>query len=118
MPPSIFAQCGGKSLKLSVSREEFEELTLPLLEQTETYLDVVLKKADLTWDGIDVVIEVGGSTRMPAVQAMLRRVTAKEAEKGVNPDECVAVGAAYWAAIMAVRDAEEVRPAFCRTRSR
>src|SRR5688500_6159866 len=45
----IFAQCAGKSLKMQVTREEFEELTRPLLEQTETYLDVVLKKADITW---------------------------------------------------------------------
>jgi hypothetical protein len=107
----IFAQCGGKSLKLSVSREEVEELTLPRREQTETYLDVVLKKADLGWADIDVVIEVGGSTRMPAVQGMLRRVTEKEAEKGVNQDECVAIGASYWAAILMVRQATEAKEA-------
>ncbi len=77
----IFAQCAGKSLKMQITREEFEELTRPLLEQTETYLDVVLKKADLTWDSIDVVIPVGGMTRIPAVQQMLERVTNAEQEE-------------------------------------
>jgi molecular chaperone DnaK len=104
----IFAQCAGKSLKMQVTREEFEELTRPLLEQTETYLEVVLKKADLTWEQIDVVIPVGGMTRIPAVQLMLERVTKKKLEKGVNPDECVAVGAAYWAAILMVREANSL----------
>ncbi|MBL4848728.1 MAG: Hsp70 family protein, partial [Planctomycetes bacterium] len=105
----IFAQCGGKSLKLSISRDEFEELTLPLLEQTETYMDVVLKKANIDWAELDCIIPVGGSTRMPAVKAMLERVTQQKSEKGVNPDECVAVGAAYWAAILMVRAAKELQ---------
>jgi molecular chaperone DnaK len=105
----IFAQCAGKSLKIPVERAEFQQLTQPLLEQTETYLDVVLQKAGITWADVDVVVPVGGSTRMPAVPELLTRVTGREPEKGVNPDECVAVGAAYWAAIMAVRDAEELQ---------
>jgi len=105
----IFAQCAGKSLKLSITREEFEELTLPLLEQTETYMDVVLKKANLEWKDLDCIIPVGGSTRMPAVKEMLERVTQQKSEKGVNPDECVAVGAAYWAAILMVREAKELQ---------
>ncbi|MEZ6188918.1 MAG: Hsp70 family protein [Planctomycetota bacterium] len=105
----IFAQCGGKSLKVPVTRETFEDLTRPLLEQTETYVDMVLSKAGLTWDQIDEVVPVGGSTRMPMVHEMLTRVTGKEPSKGVNPDECVAAGAAYWAAILAVRQGEELQ---------
>ncbi|HBP22019.1 MAG TPA: hypothetical protein DEA08_30075, partial [Planctomycetes bacterium] len=105
----IFAQCGGKSLKLAVTRDEFQELTLPLLEQTETYMDVVLKKADLGWNDLDVIVPVGGSTRMPAVKEMLERVTGKKCEKGINPDECVSIGAAYWAAILMVREAKQLQ---------
>ena len=104
---NVFVQCGGKSAKVSITREDFNELTLPLLEQTETYLDVVLQKANVAWDDIDVVLAVGGSTRMPQVYEMLKRVTGKEPEKGVNPDECVAIGAVYWAAILLVREAEQ-----------
>ena len=105
----VFAQCAGKSLKIEVSREQFEELTLPLLEQTETYLSVVLEKAGVSWDDLDVLLMVGGSTRMPMVEEMLTRVTGKMPEKGINPDECVALGAVYWGAILLVREAEELR---------
>jgi molecular chaperone DnaK len=104
---NVFVQCMGKSAKISITRELFDELTRPLLEQTETYLDVVLQKASLHWKDIDIVLAVGGSTRMPQVQEILQRVTGREPEKGVNPDECVATGAVYWAAIMLVRDADD-----------
>ncbi len=106
---NIFAQCAGKSSKINITVEQFEEMTKPLLDQTETYLDVVLKKASLGWDDIDVLLMVGGSSRMPMVPRMLKRVTTKDPEKGVNPDECVAVGAAYWAAILLVREAEQLK---------
>src|SRR2546421_1642345 len=106
---TVFAQCAGKSSKVTISQEEFEEMTKPLLDQTETYLEVVLKKANLTWKDIDVLLMVGGSSRMPHVPRMLTRVTGKDPEKGVNPDECVAIGAAYWAAILLVREAEQLK---------
>ncbi|HZU95498.1 MAG TPA: Hsp70 family protein, partial [Planctomycetota bacterium] len=106
---NIFAQCAGKSSKINISVEQFEEMTKPLLDQTETYLEVVLKKANLQWSDIDVMLMVGGSSRMPMVPRMLKRVTGKDPEKGVNPDECVAVGAAYWAAILLVREAEQLK---------
>jgi len=105
----VFAQCSGKSLKANVTREELEDLTRPLLEQTETYLELVLTKAGMKWEDLDVIIPVGGSTRMPAVFKMLQEVTGKEPEKGVNPDECVAIGAAYWAAIVAMRESESLQ---------
>ena len=105
----IFAQCAGKSLKVDITRAQFEELTRPLLEQTETYLELVLTKAGLNWEDIDVVLPVGGMTRVPSVMEMLRQVTGKDPEKGVNPDECVASGAAYWAAISGMRAAEQLQ---------
>jgi molecular chaperone DnaK len=106
---NVFAQCAGKSSKVNITNEQFEEMTKPLLDQTETYLEVVLKKASLEWSDIDVLLMVGGSSRMPMVPRMLKRVTGKDPEKGVNPDECVAVGAAYWAAILLVREAEQLK---------
>jgi molecular chaperone DnaK len=105
----VFAQCGGKSLKLPITREEFETITRPLLEQTETYMEMVLVKAGLSWPDLDLIIPVGGSTRMPMVTEMLTQVTGKDPEKGVNADECVAVGAAYWAAIMATQQHEKLQ---------
>ena len=105
----VFAQCGGKSLKVDITRAQFEELTRPLLEQTETYLELVLTKAGLNWDDIDVILPVGGMTRVPSIMEMLKQVTGKEPEKGVNPDECVASGAAYWAAIVGMRAAEKLQ---------
>ncbi len=106
---NIFAQCAGKSSKINITVEQFEEMTKPLLDQTETYLEVVLKTANLEWKDIDVLLMVGGSSRMPMVPRMLKRVTTKDPEKGVNPDECVSVGAAYWAAILLVREAEQLK---------
>ena len=71
----VFAQCGGKSLKVDITRAQFEELTRPLLEQTETYLELVLTKAGLNWDDIDVILPVGGMTRVPSIMEMLKQVT-------------------------------------------
>ncbi len=105
----IFCQCAGKSASYVLTRDELEELTRPLLEQTETYLDIVLGKSGLTWDEIDAVLPVGGMTRVPSVRDMLVRVTGREPERGVNPDECVALGATYWAAILLMRESARVQ---------
>ena len=102
----IICQCQGQSMKLELTRAEFEDLTQPLLEQTETYLDVVLEKAKIEWSGIDEILCVGGSTRMPAVQEMLKRVTGKDPNTSVNPDEVVALGAVYYGGLQAVKEAE------------
>lgn len=105
----IVAQCQGQNIKLEIGREEFEEMTRPLLEQTETYLDVVLEKAHLTWNEIDHIILVGGSTRMPMVREMLERVSGKTLDMRVNPDEIVAVGAVHYAAYLLKRQAEDLQ---------
>jgi len=107
----ILCQCQGKSTKVELTREEFEKMTKGLLDQTETYLGVVLNKAKLTWKDIDVVLPVGGMTRMPCVQAMLRRVTEINAETSLNPDECVAMGAAYYNAVLTVQSTPDVTAA-------
>ncbi|MEN0062450.1 MAG: Hsp70 family protein [Myxococcota bacterium] len=84
----------GKRLAVKVTRELFEELTRDLVQQCEDTAQIVLEKANRTWDDLDEVLLVGGSTRMPMIRDMLVRLSGKEPAKDVNPEECVALGAA------------------------
>jgi len=100
--PFITADASGpKHLDITLTRAKFEELTADLVEMTMGPLRQALKDAGLTPDDIDKVILVGGSTRIPAVQEAVRKATGKEPYKGINPDECVAIGAAIQAAVLA-----------------
>ena len=92
---------GPLHLDLSLSRAKFEELTSDLLESTLEPIRKALKDANLTKDDIDKVLLVGGSTRVPAVQEVVKRITGKEPDKGINPDECVAIGAAIQGGVLA-----------------
>ncbi|GDX81227.1 hypothetical protein LBMAG42_30380 [Deltaproteobacteria bacterium] len=83
----------GHRAVVPVTREEFETMTADLLMQCEDTCNIVLEKARMKWSDIDDFILAGGSTRMPMVHEMLRRLSGKEPATGVNPDECVAVGA-------------------------
>jgi molecular chaperone DnaK len=89
----------GKSYTGEITRAQFEELTQDLLFRSEHRLSRIIRQAKLTWEQIDQVLAVGGSTRMPQVQEMLRRVTGKEPDCSLSPDEAVAQGAAIHAAI-------------------
>ena len=85
----------GKSTTVELTREKFEELTADLLERCKAMCAVVLSEAGMTWQKIDKVLLVGGSTRMPMVQEMIARISGKEINPHeVNPDEAVALGAA------------------------
>ena len=85
----------GKSKTVPVSRTEFEELTRKKVDRCRGLCETVMRDADLTWPQIDTVLLVGGSTRMPMVQDMLRELTGKEINpREINPDEAVALGAA------------------------
>jgi molecular chaperone DnaK (HSP70) len=84
----------GHRLAVKVDRELFEHLTKDLVQQCEDTSNLVLEKAGLQWADLDDVLLVGGSTRMPMVRNMLVRLSGKEPVGGVNPDECVALGAA------------------------
>ncbi len=84
----------GNRMVVSVTREEFERITKDLLGQCEDTCTLVLEKAKMQWAQIDDVLLAGGSTRMPAVQEMLRHLSGRAPVAGVNPDECVALGAA------------------------
>ena len=99
--PFITADATGpKHLDVTLTRAKFNELTSHLVEETITPLNNALKDAGLTAKDIDKVILVGGSTRIPAVQEAVKKVTGKEPFKGINPDECVAIGAAIQAGVL------------------
>ena len=83
----------GHRIVVEVTREEFERITKDLLNQCSDTCAIVLEKANMQWSQIDDVLLAGGSTRMPAVQGMLRRMSGRAPVTGVNPDECVALGA-------------------------
>ncbi len=83
----------GNRMVVPVERARFEELTADLLQQCEDTANIVLEKARVGWSELDDILLVGGSTRMPMVQQLLGRLSGKEPASGVNPDECVALGA-------------------------
>ncbi len=91
---------GPLHLDESLSRAKFQELTADLLERCKGPFEMAIKDAGLTKGQIDHVILVGGSTRMPAVQELVFDLTGKEANKSVNPDEVVAIGAAIQAGVL------------------
>ena len=100
--PFITADASGpKHLHVSLSRSKFEQLVEPLIERTRGPCLQALKDANLKPDQIDEVLLVGGQTRTPAVQAMAKKIFGREPNKGVNPDEVVAIGAAIQGGILA-----------------
>ena len=100
--PFITADASGpKHLNLSLTRSKFDQLTQDLVERTRGPVEQALADAKLTADDIDEVILVGGSTRIPAVQTLVRRLTGgKDPNMTVNPDEVVAIGAALQAGVL------------------
>ena len=100
LPFITATDAGPLHLDYSLTRAKFQELTADLLERVKTPFDQAIKDAGLSKDQIDHVILVGGSTRMPAVAELVSSYTGKEPNKGVNPDEVVAVGAAIQAGVL------------------
>jgi molecular chaperone DnaK len=99
--PFITADASGpKHLAMTLSRSKFEQLVADLVERSKLPVKNALRDAGLTAADIDEVILVGGSTRIPAVQAAVRELFGKEPHKGVNPDEVVAMGAAIQGGIL------------------
>lgn len=100
--PFITADANGpKHLDLSLTRAKFEDLSHDLLDRCKKPVEQALKDAGLSKGDIDEVVLVGGSTRIPAVQALVKEYTGKEPNQSVNPDEVVAVGAAIQAGVLA-----------------
>ncbi|MDO4507036.1 MAG: molecular chaperone DnaK [Spirochaetales bacterium] len=100
--PFITADATGpKHLQKSLSRAQFEQMTDPLFERTREPCMKAMKDAEITPDKIDEVILVGGSSRMPKVQEIVKSIFGKEGSRAVNPDEAVAIGAAIQGGILA-----------------
>jgi len=99
--PYVTADASGpKHLQMKLTRAKFDQLTEDLVARIRGPFDAALKDAGLKATGVDEVILVGGATRMPMVQDLVRSLTNKEPHKGVNPDEVVAVGAAIQAGVL------------------
>lgn len=99
--PFITADATGpKHIDMTLTRAKFNELTHDLVERTINIMKEALKSGNVSLNDIDKVILVGGSTRIPAVQEAVKNFTGKEPSKGVNPDECVAMGAAIQAGVL------------------
>lgn len=100
--PFITADANGpKHLDLNLTRAKFEDLSRDLLNRCKTPVETALKDAGVTKDDINEVVLVGGSSRIPAVQQLVKEYTGKEPNQSVNPDEVVAVGAAIQAGVLA-----------------
>ena len=91
---------GPKHLDITLTRAKFEELIGDLVESTTGPVNQALKDAGLTANDIAQILLVGGSTRVPLVQETVKKITGKEPNKGINPDECVAVGAAIQGGVL------------------
>ena len=100
LPFITATQAGPLHLNMDISRAKFDEMTSHLVEETLEPARLALKDGNLSSSEIDRVILVGGSTRIPAVQEAVKRLIGKEAHKGVNPDECVALGAALQGGVL------------------
>ena len=99
--PFITADASGpKHLDLTLSRAQFDQMSRDLVERTMEPTKKAMADADLTGSDIDKIILVGGSSRIPAVQEAIRTILNKEPSKGVNPDECVSVGAAIQGGVL------------------
>jgi len=100
--PFITADASGpKHLQMELTRAKLEQLTEDLVQRCRGPFEQALKDAKMTANDLDAVVLVGGATRMPMIQDLVRELTGKEPHKGVNPDEVVAVGAAIQAGVLA-----------------
>ena len=106
--PFITADASGpKHLDLTLTRAKFNELTADLVHATMEPTRQAIKDSGLSIDEIDKIILVGGSSRIPAVQEAIKNILGKDPDKGINPDECVAIGAAIQAGVL-VGDVKDV----------
>ncbi len=100
LPFISMTEAGPAHLELDITRQKFEALIADLIEKTAEPMRLAMKDAGLSYNDIDKVILVGGSTRVPAVVQKVKEITGKEPFKGINPDECVAVGAAIQGGVL------------------
>ncbi len=99
--PFITADSSGpKHMDINLTRAKFEELISDLIDATKIPVEKAMKDAGITANDLHKVLLVGGSTRVPAVQEAVKKITGKEPDKGINPDECVAIGAAIQGGVL------------------
>lgn len=102
---TVVCSHAGIRMRLDISRDEFEEMTVDLLERSETTASLVIRQAGMEWQQLDRVLLVGGATRMPMIRRMLRELSGKEPDCSQSPDEAVAYGAALYAKELLDREA-------------
>ena len=100
LPFISMTAAGPAHLEMEITRQKFEALIADLVNKTAEPMRLAMQDAGLTYKDIDKVILVGGSTRVPCVVAKVKEITGKEPFKGVNPDECVAIGAAIQGGVL------------------
>jgi len=100
LPFITMDKSGPKHLDITITRAKFNELINDLVEQTKTLVQKCLSDSGLSASQVDKVILVGGSSRIPMVQDMVKKITGKDPFKGINPDECVAIGAAIQGGVL------------------
>ena len=100
LPFITMDKSGPKHLDITITRAKFNELINDYVEQTRTLMQKCLSDAGLSASQVDKVILVGGSSRIPVVQDMVKKITGKDPFKGINPDECVAIGAAIQGGVL------------------
>ncbi|MBA4347921.1 MAG: molecular chaperone DnaK [Clostridiales bacterium] len=100
LPFITMDKSGPKHLDITITRAKFNELINDYVEQTRTLVQKCMSDASLSASQVDKVILVGGSSRIPVVQEMVKKITGKDPFKGINPDECVAIGAAIQGGVL------------------
>lgn len=106
---TIICTHGGNSLPIEITREQFEELTRSLVENCRVLCATVLREAKMEWKNVDTVLLVGGATRMPMIKQLVRQISGKTPSEELNPDECVAQGAAWQALLLAAKQGDVPR---------
>jgi len=97
---------GANTLKLELTRDEFEARSRPLIERCKAVCELALEQANLAWAQIDRVLLTGGSTRLPAIQTMIEEISGLQLTEDVSPDEAVAIGAALQATLIILANEE------------
>lgn len=103
--------CGSASLTVEIKRDDFQKMTLDLIDRTDFTIRQTLKAGGMKWTDVDKVLLVGGSTRMPAVREMLGSLAGTPPDTSLSPDEAVAHGAALRAAMLSSHESSTFRPA-------
>src|SRR5262245_23696408 len=108
MKTTIVHSFNGKSIKLEMTRDEFETKCRHLLEKCKAICEIVMQEAGMTWQQIDRVLLTGGMTRMPSVRDMVKAISNRSAADDVSPDEAVALGAAIQAVLSMLHEEDDL----------